>query len=435
MRDSGMTAPLRRPLFRRLPTTYAINELGDWMGIVALSVLVYEATDSPLATAGLFLGTRFLPAFLAPLLVTRIEKPPPRLVLPLIYCGETAAFGALALLASHFSLPAVIAAGDDRRHARPGRTGADPRRESPPLLEPTGRTARRQRAAERFLHRRRRDRAGTGRSGRRRTRGPDRALAERRLLLPGRLDPGHRRLDPPRRAGRGRHLATARAPASPICATTSRCAACSSPRALAFIFFSAVSRSRSSTRRKRLAPATPATASCSPPGGSGCSSAASSSPRLEEPRCSSSSSSPPWRSAPAIWVWQWPRPRRRLRRLGRRRYRQRRPVGFGDQRGSGVDRVGYAGPGYGGPGVDRSGDARGWIRPGRLDSCDCGASDDFPGRRTRGAGDRRSASPRRAEGSDRTSRDAAGFPLDESNDVVLELLPGGMPIPNSEVEF
>src|ERR1700755_2786983 len=102
MRRSGITAPLRRPLFRRLATTYAINELGDWMGIIALSVLVYEATDSPLATAGLFLGS------VAPWLFTRIEKPPPRLVLPLIYCGETAAFGALALLASHFSLAAVI---------------------------------------------------------------------------------------------------------------------------------------------------------------------------------------------------------------------------------------------------------------------------------------------------------------------------------------
>jgi hypothetical protein len=27
-----------------------------------------------------------------------------------------------------------------------------------------------------------------------------------------------------------------------------------------------------------------------------------------------------------------------------------------------------------------------------------------------------------------------GIPLDESDAVVLELLPGGMPIPNSEVE-
>jgi MFS family permease len=108
MRDSGLKEPLRRPLFRRLLATYAINEMGDWMGIVALSVLVYEATHSPYATAGLFLGTRFLPAFLAPLFVTRVEKPPPRLVLPLIYCAETAAFGAMALLVSNFSLTAVI---------------------------------------------------------------------------------------------------------------------------------------------------------------------------------------------------------------------------------------------------------------------------------------------------------------------------------------
>jgi MFS family permease len=61
-----------------------------------------------LATAGLFLGTRFLPALIAPLLTTRAEKPPPRYALPVIYAGEAAAFGALALLATHFSLAAVI---------------------------------------------------------------------------------------------------------------------------------------------------------------------------------------------------------------------------------------------------------------------------------------------------------------------------------------
>jgi MFS family permease len=105
----GLTKPLRRPVFRRLATTYAVNEFGDWMGIIALSVLVFEATDSPLATAGLFLGTRFLPALIAPFLVTRAEKPPPRYALPVIYCGEAAAFGGLALLVSNFSLAAVIA--------------------------------------------------------------------------------------------------------------------------------------------------------------------------------------------------------------------------------------------------------------------------------------------------------------------------------------
>jgi len=108
MRNRGLTAPLQRRPFRRLVTTYAVNELGDWMGIVSLSVLVFEQTDSALATAALFLGTRFLPALVAPILVTRGERPPPRFVLPVVYCGEAAAFGALALLAGHFSLVGVI---------------------------------------------------------------------------------------------------------------------------------------------------------------------------------------------------------------------------------------------------------------------------------------------------------------------------------------
>jgi MFS family permease len=108
MRNRGLRAPLRRPLFRRLAATYAVNELGDWMGIVALSVLVFDRTDSAFATAGLFLGTRFLPALLAPVLVAFVERPPPRFALPVIYCCEAAAFGALALLAGHFSLAAVI---------------------------------------------------------------------------------------------------------------------------------------------------------------------------------------------------------------------------------------------------------------------------------------------------------------------------------------
>src|SRR6478736_2308428 len=95
----GLFDPLRRRVFRRLATTYAVNALGAWMGLIALSVLVFDRTDSALATAGLFLGTRFLPALVAPLLVTRVERPPPQFALPVIYCGEAAAFGALALLA------------------------------------------------------------------------------------------------------------------------------------------------------------------------------------------------------------------------------------------------------------------------------------------------------------------------------------------------
>ena len=109
MASQRVTAPLRRPLFRRLAASYAINELGDWMGIIALSVLVYDQTESALATAALFLGTRFLPALFAPALVAQAEKPPPRFALPVIYCGEAAAFAALALMADNFALAPIVA--------------------------------------------------------------------------------------------------------------------------------------------------------------------------------------------------------------------------------------------------------------------------------------------------------------------------------------
>jgi MFS family permease len=109
MRSPRLTDPLGRPQFRRLLTTYGVNELGDWMGIVALSVLVFDRTGSALATAALFLGTRFLPALIAPVLVARAEQPPPQFALPVLYCGEAAAFAALALFAGDsFSLGVVV---------------------------------------------------------------------------------------------------------------------------------------------------------------------------------------------------------------------------------------------------------------------------------------------------------------------------------------
>jgi MFS family permease len=111
MPGQGLAAPLRRPLFRRLAVTYAINELGDWMGLIALSVLVYDQTESALATAALFIGTGFLPALLAPALVARVELPSPRFALPVLYAAEAAAFGGLALLSVNFSLAGVIVLG------------------------------------------------------------------------------------------------------------------------------------------------------------------------------------------------------------------------------------------------------------------------------------------------------------------------------------
>ena len=133
-----LTAPLQRPLFRRLALTYGVNELGDWMGIVALSVLVFDRTGSAMATAALFLGTRFLPALIAPVLVAKVEQPPPRFALPVIYCGEAAAFGALALLAGNgfFLAGVVVLATIDGALALTGR--ALTRAVVAALLEPAG---------------------------------------------------------------------------------------------------------------------------------------------------------------------------------------------------------------------------------------------------------------------------------------------------------
>jgi len=137
MGNPRLTDPLKRPAFRRLALSYAVNELGDWLGIIALSVLVFELTDSALATALLFIGTGFLPALLTPLTVARLERPPPRFVLPAIYAAEAAAFGALALLAGHFSLAAVVAlATVDGALALTARTLT--RAVSTAMLEPRG---------------------------------------------------------------------------------------------------------------------------------------------------------------------------------------------------------------------------------------------------------------------------------------------------------
>jgi MFS family permease len=138
MRKARLTDPLKKPQFRRLAASYAVNELGDWMGIVALSVLVFDQTGSALATAGLFLGTRFLPALIAPALVARVEQPPPRFALPVIYCGEAAAFGALALFAGNGFLLAgvIVLATVDGALALTGR--ALTRAVVAALLEPSG---------------------------------------------------------------------------------------------------------------------------------------------------------------------------------------------------------------------------------------------------------------------------------------------------------
>src|SRR3982751_4616788 len=95
-------SPVRRSLrvrgFPALATSYALNELGDNLGVVALAILVLERTDSALATTALFLAARFLPALAAPALTAGLDRRPTRRVLPALYVVEAAAFAGLALL-------------------------------------------------------------------------------------------------------------------------------------------------------------------------------------------------------------------------------------------------------------------------------------------------------------------------------------------------
>lgn len=100
--------PLRSATFRHLVTGYWVNEFGNWIGEIALALLVYDRTGSPLATAALFLSLRFLPALLAPLVTTHIEASSPRLVLACLYLLEAAFFGGMAILAHRFSLAPLL---------------------------------------------------------------------------------------------------------------------------------------------------------------------------------------------------------------------------------------------------------------------------------------------------------------------------------------
>lgn len=105
---SEALAPLKLPGFRYLAGAYTVNELGNWVGEIALAILVFDETGSPLATAALFIGMHFLPAFLSQGVVARAEPVGTKVVLPTLYLGEAVVFVALALTVSNFALPLVV---------------------------------------------------------------------------------------------------------------------------------------------------------------------------------------------------------------------------------------------------------------------------------------------------------------------------------------
>jgi MFS family permease len=101
---------LRLPGFGRIAGAYLVNELGNWLGEIALAILVFEQTGSPVAVAALFLAMQFVPAIATPPLIARLDPLGSRSALALLYVAEAAAFCLLALLATDdtFLLAAVL---------------------------------------------------------------------------------------------------------------------------------------------------------------------------------------------------------------------------------------------------------------------------------------------------------------------------------------
>ena len=70
---------------------------------------MFDGTGSALATAGLFVAGKFIPAFVAPGLTAWLDRSSPRIVLPALYAVEAVAFAALAVVAAtEFSLAPVL---------------------------------------------------------------------------------------------------------------------------------------------------------------------------------------------------------------------------------------------------------------------------------------------------------------------------------------
>jgi hypothetical protein len=93
---------------RRIIVAYTVNRVGTWIGIVALTVAVYEHTHNALAVAAMLTAAQALPAFAVPGLVARVEASRRRGELSGLYVFEALATAGLVIFVSQFSLVALL---------------------------------------------------------------------------------------------------------------------------------------------------------------------------------------------------------------------------------------------------------------------------------------------------------------------------------------
>jgi MFS family permease len=99
---------LRSPRLRRILAAYTVNRLGTWIGVVALSLAVFDHTHSAIAVAAVLIAGQVIPAFAVPAVVARVEASSRRGELSALYFFEAIVTAALAVLLSHFWLPGVL---------------------------------------------------------------------------------------------------------------------------------------------------------------------------------------------------------------------------------------------------------------------------------------------------------------------------------------
>ncbi|MGN6168028.1 MAG: MFS transporter [Solirubrobacteraceae bacterium] len=102
---------MRSAVFRRLTIAYTVNELGNWLGTVALTVAVFDHTHSAIATAALFVSLRFLPALVTTAGVTWLESLGRRRTLSALYAVQAVTTGGLAVLVLHPVLTPILVLG------------------------------------------------------------------------------------------------------------------------------------------------------------------------------------------------------------------------------------------------------------------------------------------------------------------------------------
>jgi Major Facilitator Superfamily len=103
-----MKKVLQLPGFRRLLAVTILNELAVSISVVALALLVYRRTGSAFGATAFFLCAEVGPAFVSPLVVSRVDQRSVRAVLGLIYGFEALIFLILATLVYRLSVAPLL---------------------------------------------------------------------------------------------------------------------------------------------------------------------------------------------------------------------------------------------------------------------------------------------------------------------------------------